>query len=138
MGISASNDGFDHGKIPAPGSIDDNAGRYQTINSINGCDGTFYIAATHNTGAGGTDAFGHDYVDLYKLVPTNDGVPNRMKFVKMYRKHFELDHDNASFQGASGFYVSPAGKIMMYVSPGYLQNRMNSAKWLPFREFTAP
>lgn len=138
LGSWAEADGYEHTRLPAPGSIDDKAGYYQSINFINGCDGTFYIAGMNNSNLGGTGLFGEDWFDLYAIERTNDGVPNRFKFRKIWKRQFTLSSDHASFKMASGIYVSPAGKIMMYAGGGYLETRMNGAKWLNYREFIAP
>lgn len=138
LGIWAEPGGYNQARLPAPGSIDDSAGYYQNINFINGCDGTFYLAGMNNANLGGTGAFGEDWLDLYALIPTGEGIPNRYYFNKIWKKHFVMDSDHASFMMASGMYVSPNGKIMMYAGGGYQQTRMNGAKWLSFREFVAP
>lgn len=138
LGIWAEAGGYNHTDIPAPDSIDGSVGHYQNINFVNGCDGTFYLVGMNNANLLGTGIYGADWLDLYALYPTGDGVPNRYYFRKIWKKEFTLPSDHASFKMASGIYVSPAGKIMMYAGGGYLETRMNGAKWLNYREFVAP
>ncbi|MFC1459091.1 hypothetical protein ACETIH_20775 [Microvirga arabica] len=142
LGIGASDSGYNHTKIPGPGSIDSSLGRYQSISLINGCDGRFYIAATNNDGLFGSSVIGTNWIDIYGLFP-GDGVPGRYFIRKIWKKKFVLSDrvagpKFADFNMAAGIHVSINGKIMMYASDGWRDMSNTGARWLSFREFAAP
>lgn len=115
------------------------ANKYQTINFVNDCNGDFYIAGLYNTGAFKGAPFADDKLDLFKI-GRGTGAVGSYRFTKVLQKQFWVNHDYAHFLDASGLYISPAGKLMLYTALGYRKGVTSTSTpgWLPFREYTAP
>ncbi len=87
---------------------------YQTINFITQADGQLFLACTYNTASTAPIINGLDLGELYR-VSFSGTTPS---FSKLSTRHFHCSSNssgsNGNFNAAAGYYVSPAGELLLY------------------------
>lgn len=127
----AGDGGVGRGRLPAPGSIDDDPGAYQTLNFLNDCNGDLFLVGLNKTLGG----FGNDWLDIYRIELRSSPFEQMgYNFTKVFKKRFELDSNVSSFSMASGIYVSPGGRITIYSNNGYRKTPTGHSVF-DFREY---
>jgi hypothetical protein len=113
-------------RFPGRGSIDDNAGEYQSLNFLNDCDGTLYLVGLNNNSKG----FGTDFADVFKWEFSS--IAQKYQFTKVFKAQM---YGNSHFNDASGLYVGADRKVRIYTGEGYRDGDKNV---FTFREFVSP
>jgi len=113
-------------RFPGLGSIDSNAGQYQSLNFVNGCDGKLYLVGLNNSMMG----FGTDFADVFEWEYSS--AAQKYQFRKVLKVQM---NGNSHFNDASGLYIGAGGEIRIYTAGGY---RSDNLPVFTFREFVSP
>lgn len=114
-------------RFPGVGSIDGNAGHYQSIQFVNDCNGDYYLVGLNNNYQG----FGTDFADVYKWEYSSAAM--EWQFRKVAWVQF---NGNSHFNDASGLYIDANKKLRIYTAQGFRSS--NNHPTFTFREFAAP
>jgi hypothetical protein len=132
-------------------------GSHQVLAFLRDCNGTLYLAGTRNT-TGGSSApvINEDRGELYAVNIDHD--PRHFGLTLIAEQHFFCEaHEiglTCDFAAAGGFYVSPAGELILYATEhnnggegGFVRMaefrnsalfRRNSPNWAPRAEAGGP
>lgn len=86
------------------------AGGFQSLGLFTQCDGSVFLVGTHNTSIP-PPALGKDYVRWYRL---SNGPDGGILISPTGSRHLRCEHCN--FAAAAGFYVDPAGHLVLYAT----------------------
>lgn len=117
------------------GSIDYNwpdsqSTTYQAITFLMGCNGSIYVAGTHNDVA--IPGWGEDWADLYRIT---NGSGNALILTKRAKKHVwceELSAQQCDLLAAAGLYVDTQGELILYSTEHGLDGPSGSIKMAEF------
>jgi uncharacterized delta-60 repeat protein len=144
----------DNADVPVIGPVIH--GSNQSLYLVNDCAGGLYMLAARNTKGGGSIPFNEDRIALYRLT-INTNTPN-VDITQVEDRHVWCESSGAGLvcdlAAASGFYVSPAGELILYATEhehggpdGTVRMaefrssrlfRVGSPNWAPTAQITAP
>ncbi len=85
---------------------------HQSYNFVEQCDGTLYLLGTRATGSI-ADLFREDFVDLYEVLLNGDEFT--LRYLDSHHVFCQSDGGAVcDLLAAGGFYVSPAGELILY------------------------
>jgi hypothetical protein len=109
-------------------------GNYQNLNLITQCDGTLFLAGTHQNSVNG-----EDWIDLYRLSEEYGSVV----ITKVARRHLYCGYPSPGYttgqntqcnlDAAGGVYVDPGGQLIVYGTEHDNDGPSGSVKMMEFR-----
>lgn len=97
-------------ELKSDNGMDDNFGKYQSLNLIQQCDGEVFLLGLHRRGGtGGVTGGGSDFADLFRVKFKRNGQP---EITKTANKH--LTCDGCNMDAGSGVFVDVSGAMYIY------------------------